>query len=481
MKNWIYILMIGLMGSLVSSCQQSLDDEVQLPITTGKAQITFTIALDDIDSRATWEDNEGATDAVVGSVNENAINLDSEDGLQVFVYDLQGTLLGEVINKEVRKIDTNTYSFNGNLEIDNLQSSTLPCRLMVYANCIESNETFEQSVEYIPMWGVKETTLQLAKGELTKLTEPIYLLRAMAKVEVKLDASIAEDFDLTSVLVDKYNSIGNVLPSYTALQDTELMDDQSVFNPNATTSGTDLDFNEVEEDVFTVYLPEYDNSTNPATISLTIDGKPYSIEFKNYVDGQAAGDAYDIVRNHYYQYVITSVKSGLDLTLSVVPWTEHVDVLSYTETVGYSVDESDLGWTGIDSRDDDNNIFLNTGNHVDAASFKVKLMSPYGAKWMAVLEDAEDKFTFDTGAGFSGEIVEGSTKTIEGNIGNDAEGTIVTLGIKAKDSSEAGEYSAKLRLYVQLETGKWFEIDLTDGNVDNGVENYIINHLKSSV
>ena len=138
MKNWIYILMIGLMGSLVSSCQQSLDDEVQLPITTGKAQITFTIALDDIDSRATWEENEGATDAVVGSVNENAINLDSEDGLQVFVYDLQGALLGEVINKEVRKIDTNTYSFNGNLEIDNLQSSTLPCRLMVYANCIES-------------------------------------------------------------------------------------------------------------------------------------------------------------------------------------------------------------------------------------------------------------------------------------------------------------------------------------------------------
>ena len=223
MKNWIYILMIGLMGSLVSSCQQSLDDEVQLPITTGKAQITFTIALDDIDSRAAWEENEGATDAVVGSVNENAINLDSEDGLQVFVYDLQGTLLGEVINKEVRKIDTNTYSFNGNLEIDNLQSSTLPCRLMVYANCIESNETFKQSVEYIPMWGLKETTLQLAKGELTKLTEPIYLLRAMAKVEVKLDASIAEDFDLTSVLVDKYNSIGNVLPSYTALQDTELM------------------------------------------------------------------------------------------------------------------------------------------------------------------------------------------------------------------------------------------------------------------
>ena len=324
MKNWIYILMIGLMGSLVSSCQQSLDDEVQLPITTGKAQITFTIALDDIDSRATWEENEGATDAVVGSVNENAINLDSEDGLQVFVYDLQGRLLGEVINKEVRKIDTNTYSFNGNLEIDNLQSSTLPCRLMVYANCIESNETFEQSVEYIPMWGVKETTLQLAKGELTKLTEPIYLLRAMAKVEVKLDASIAEDFDLTSVVVDKYNSTGNVLPSFTTLQDTELMDDQSVFNPNASLVENALAFNEVEgEETFFIYLPEYQNvgeDVTPAEMKVVIDGIEYTLHFKDYTDDSP----FNIVRNHYYQYTITGVNGGVELELNyqVENWTD---------------------------------------------------------------------------------------------------------------------------------------------------------------
>ena len=38
MKNWIYIIMIGLLGSLVSSCQQSLDEEVQ-ESTIGKAVI----------------------------------------------------------------------------------------------------------------------------------------------------------------------------------------------------------------------------------------------------------------------------------------------------------------------------------------------------------------------------------------------------------------------------------------------------------
>ena len=214
MKNWLYIIYIGLFGALVSSCQQSLDEEVQIPSASGKAQISFTIALDDIESRATWEENEGSTSAVVGSEQENAIDLTSEDGLKVFVYSTNGTLLGEVTNKEVRKIDTNEYKFNGQLVIENLTTSTLQCRLMVYANCIESDETFDFDAEYIPMWGVKETTLQLAKGELTQLTEPIYLLRSMAKVEVKLDESIAEDFNMTSVLVDKYNTTGYVLPSY---------------------------------------------------------------------------------------------------------------------------------------------------------------------------------------------------------------------------------------------------------------------------
>ena len=327
MKNWLYIIYIGLFGALVSSCQQSLDEEVQIPIVSGKAQISFTIALDDIESRATWEDNEGSTSAVVGTEQENAIDLTSEDGLKVFVYSTTGSLLGEVTNKEVRKIDTNVYKFNGQLVIENLTTSTLHCRLMVYANCIESDETFDFDAEYIPMWGVKETTLQLAKGELTQLTEPIYLLRSMAKVEVKLAESIAEDFNMTSVLVDKYNTTGYVEPSYQSLVDTENMDLEQVFNPNTSIATDSLPFMQVEgEDAFYVYLPEYDNA-NPATLSVVIDGKSYSIEFKNYVDGKATGENYNIVRNHIYQYTITSVTAESHVEVANVryqsmPWND---------------------------------------------------------------------------------------------------------------------------------------------------------------
>lgn len=343
MKNWLYIIYIGLFGALVSSCQQSLDEEVQIPSASGKAQISFTIALDDIESRATWEENEGSTSAVVGSEQENAIDLTSEDGLKVFVYSTNGTLLGEVTNKEVRKIDTNEYKFNGQLVIENLTTSTLQCRLMVYANCIESDETFDFDAEYIPMWGVKETTLQLAKGELTQLTEPIYLLRSMAKVEVKLDESIAEDFNMTSVLVDKYNTTGYVEPIGAGdAADTRNMVLQDVFNPNASydEENSPLRFTEEKDEngegtgIFYVYLPEYQNIdgdgnelASAAKMSVSINDKDYLLEFKLYADNTP----FNIVRNHYYQYLITGVTENeveveLSLQYQVMDWSDITNI-----------------------------------------------------------------------------------------------------------------------------------------------------------
>ena len=343
MKNWLYIIYIVLMGAFVSSCQQSLDEEVQIPTASGKAQISFTIALDDIESRATWEDNEGSTSAVVGAEQENAIDLTSEDGLKVFVYSTTGTLLGEVTNKEVRKVDTNVYKFNGQLVIENLTTSTLQCRLMVYANCIESDETFDFNVQYIPMWGVKETTLQLAKGELTQLTEPIYLLRSMAKVEVKLADNIADDFDLSSVDVDKYNTTGNVLPfGASTATDTKNLKQIDVFNVYSSydEENSPLRFTEDKDEngegtgVFYVYLPEYKNVdddgnelTSASKMAVFINDKDYTLEFKNYIDNIP----FNIVRNHYYQYVITSVTENeveveLSLRYQVMDWSEITNI-----------------------------------------------------------------------------------------------------------------------------------------------------------
>ena len=325
MKNWIYIIYIGLMGFMASSCQSSLEEEVQLP--PGKVQISFTIALNDINScasRGSWEDNENVAESVVGSVYENQIDLASANGLQVFVYDMNGIHLGEVTDKDVYKVSENTYKFNGKLEITGLTSETLACWLMVYANCF-NNTTFAHNVQYIPMWGVKATTLQLVKGELAELAEPVYLLRSMAKVEVKLADAIAEEFDVTSVVVNKYNTTGNVLPAYTTLTDTEDMDEELVFNPNASLAENKA-FIEGSEDAFYIYLPEYQNvgeGALPASMTLMVDGKEYTLEFKDY----AMDTPFNIVRNHYYQYTITSVNTVenvlvTDLLYQSIPWTD---------------------------------------------------------------------------------------------------------------------------------------------------------------
>lgn len=327
MKNWLYIIYIGLMGCLASSCQQSLDEEVQ-ESTIGKAEITFTISLNDdkSSSRVLWEDNETKSESELGTIDDNHIDLTSQDGLRVFVYDLSGNLLGEVTDKDIFKVSTNIYKFNGKLTIQNLSSTTLRCRLMVYANCISGTKTFNYDARYIPMWGVKETTLNLAKGELTNVAEPINLLRSMAKVEVKLGESIAEEYDLSSVKVNKYNVIGNVLPSGAATAiATEEMNIDAVFNPNDSIPGIDLNFVRVTDDEFYVYLPDYDN-TDPAVITVLIGEKEYDIEFKNYFDGKASGNNYNIVRNHYYQYTITnvaeqSVEVNFALKYQVMDWT----------------------------------------------------------------------------------------------------------------------------------------------------------------
>lgn len=327
MKNWMYIFMMGLVVSLVSSCQQSLDEEVQVPATIGKAKVSFTIALDDLPTRAVWSENE--TGGEIGSGNDNAIN-----NLQVWLHytNSESTAASaQVAINSFYKVagSENIYKVEGALTINDLSSETLDCRLEVFANCTKGSETFTQGTS-IPMWGEKMTTLNLRKGEATELTEPIYLLRAMAKVEVMVAEGVGE---LQSVTVDKYNQIGYVLPKFPetfpeGYDGTEDLDQDAVFNPNTTTPETNLGFTLGANGGFYVYLPEYQNvgAASPAQMTVTIDDKTYPLEFKIY-DDESNDKYFNIVRNHYYQYIITGVADDvvsvkLSLQYQVIDWKE---------------------------------------------------------------------------------------------------------------------------------------------------------------
>ena len=342
MKNWIYIIMIGLMGSLVSSCQQSLDDEVQISQDSPRAaNISMRLVLDEqsFGSRGTWGKNEDEGNAL-GIPFENEIDLTDPNALQVIVqvYDTDDTMLEEleVVDKTVVRLDIENgrvYTLDGilNFQDTKIKNGNYSCKVMVYANCGTNKEVYTYSAgALIPMWGVRLANLNLA-NEAENEIDDIYLLRAMAKVEVALHEDIVALFDLTDVVVDKYNTVGNVLPAgYATAVDTRDLGQQDVFNPNNTPSNTDLSFTEVEgQGSFYAYLPEYQNVDvdSPAEIRLLIDEKLYNIQFKQYIGGQATGESYNIVRNHYYKYTITSVSEGtvevnLTLQYEVEDWTE---------------------------------------------------------------------------------------------------------------------------------------------------------------
>ena len=336
MKNWMYKLYIGLLGCFAMACQSS-QEEVQL--LQGKVQISFTLALDDLHSRSRaggdWNENETTT-GVIGDNYENQIDL--RNGLQVLVYSADGTqYLGKVANPEVVRQSTENgriYEFQGSLDIDAqyITNNQLSCRLMVFANCSTVSAgtmdalTYGYQTDYIPMWGVQSCTLTLAKGEMSRVPQTISLLRAMAKVEILMADAIKDEFNLTSVTLDKYNTSGYVLPTgYANVTNTGMLMQQDAFRvlpglgiDNLTFTGND--------GAFHIYIPEYQNvgeDAVPAVMTLIVNDKEYTLEFKDY----ATDTSFNIVRNHYYQYKIIDVNTVenvlvTDLLYQSMPWTD---------------------------------------------------------------------------------------------------------------------------------------------------------------
>lgn len=320
MKNWLYLIYIGLLGCLVSACQSSTEELPTPQQAKGTTSISLRLKLDGLGSRAaTWEDNEYGNTGVVGSLSENEIDLTNEANLRVLIYSKDGnTLLGEVSDKLIVRLEQENgrvYTLDGILDIDgtNIVEGALECKVMVYANCAAGTSVYSHDVSYMPMWGVKVATLNIVKEGEIELGD-VYLLRTMAKVEVSLsDEMLEKNYTLTAVKVDKYHKQGNVHPrGYAAATDTKYMDQQAVFNPNATVSDVNKDFVTTRSNSFHVYLPEYKNvgeGITPAEMTLTINGKGYTLHFKDY----ATGSPFNLVRNHYYQYTITGISEEVTL------------------------------------------------------------------------------------------------------------------------------------------------------------------------
>ena len=380
-------------------------------------QVTFTLAAGNAptDTRATWGDHQ--YDSENGTAWESAID---PDDLHVLLYTAADNgYVGRVENLVSFRNDDGTYTYHGQLtaDADDLTPGT-EYKIMVFANCnidnntedifsIATNTTFAQNARYIPLWGVKTTTLNLTPGTANNL-DKIDLLRAMAKVEVTLSDALTGEYTLSSVILNRYNTTGYCLPAdYDAVSETKELERESdmpaSFRPYSSVSTEDLRFR-IENDTAVCYLPEYKaDDDNPAVLTITLNGKAYTLDLKGYTTDN--GGYYDLVRNHIYRYTITGVNEGtLTVQYRVQPWelvsTEtgwpgennfYQLLPSGGENDDYQEGDADAVY-GVLSypryADGEENTVLRSGR--PGARFQFTLSKPDGVVWTAHLSNTED-------------------------------------------------------------------------------------------
>lgn len=460
---------------ILLSCSIMDDGPDALSLPDGStAQVAFTLKLDKAQpaTRTTWGDNYPNKP---GTDYENRI-----DQLQVVLYSEDNTaypLHNLWQETSSTQDEENTYTFVGNIdtnEADSPRAGTY--KIMVFANCNETTQnsndittvgTMTYDYTYtatnapaIPMWGVTTAELTLKPGERQTLDNDIDLLRAVAKVEVLLqDNTDTQGFSLTGVTISTANQQGYCLPAgYADVQNTKELDREegspTSFHPiQSSATASNLAFTNDGNDTYTLYLPEYDNGTNAATLSVTVadgDGQEetYPLEFKNYT----TGEAYNIVRNHLYRYTITKIDNGqLTVQHQVMPWEKVTSGITYGDIQCELLPEG--GDSGAAAKGDPEAIFgiLHKPTYASSHDFSVlkpgtagatyefTLTAPEGAVWTAHLSNNKDFYFSDS--------------TIDTDNDGTKETKMVSTGI-----ARAGKY------YIQINaTNPWQEIEDENG------------------
>lgn len=345
MRGFVKYLMWLLVSMLSVSCTSDSDPSVA-PADEPR-NIIFTISFADNKSRATWSDSYDKEDGVPFDSRINP------EKLHVVVFAENGTRLGtlEYLLYFPTDNDGTKYQFIGQMpEAFTTHYKANPnekYKFMVLANC-DTNPDGEESATYsytqlnpteegasIPMWGVKEFVLTPLVGNQRWDIGEISLLRAAAKVEVKLSDELeSKGTTINSATLKYYNQTGYVLPNggMNALL-TESLDQEECVRVYRH-AAVNLPFIEDETTgSYYVYVTEYDNinysdERNKISLTCKVGDKEKTFEdaisFCQYNNnGLPVEDShYNIVRNHIYEYTITKIAgSNLVLEYTVANWT----------------------------------------------------------------------------------------------------------------------------------------------------------------
>ena len=308
--------------------------------------IRFTVSLNSPQSRASWGDDYPT---------EQGVPFDYRilpEQLRAVVIASDGTRLGTIAELDYWPINEShtQYQFVGLLPdefVEHLSANNEPnYKFMVLANCSD-NMSGEEYITYshtqldpageqsaIPMWGIKEANATPLYTRNTLDIGDISLLRAAAKIEVKLSDKVKSmGTTINAATLKYYNQTGYVLPSgWSQVGDTKNLDQESCVRVYRH-AALNLPFVKDEQTgSYYVYVTEYDNinysgERNKISLEFTVGGQPKrfedAISFCQYSNGAPVENShYNIVRNHIYEFEILSIAgSNLILDYTVANWT----------------------------------------------------------------------------------------------------------------------------------------------------------------
>lgn len=331
---------------LACSCGTPLADEE----SGGKAMVTFTVRAAGASTKTTWGDNYDSESA---TGNESVIDMGK---FQALVFDTADKYIGHIRIVSYTESD-GSYNVTGLLDIDEscIQDSKLSGKIVVLTNydtavsgisslsdigtdafSYESHKTEDiaAGAAAIPMFGVSQfTDLPISTSGHIDMGI-VYMLRAMAKIRVRLNldsngdgtVSSDEEFAISSVTLTNCNKTGFIVPKgyATVSSTTELtmMDppDDGTFNQYPSSDGTPetgtLTLQKESDTEYFLYVPEYKISNGRPSFSIKFDfqtdaDSEYTFDFDVYDSGKSTSADYDIERNNIYTFTIKKNKGKL--------------------------------------------------------------------------------------------------------------------------------------------------------------------------
>ena len=488
-SKFVYILMLVFV--VLSACSHRGSETPP----DGVVMVSFSFSTQENITRAghTWNDNldgedNNDYDAWVGEDYDSRIKVNS---LRAFIYDDQGKYICEITNKTYFELENsvNIYRFLGEVvltpEVYNRLKNN-DCRIMLVANSsLEAEpkdfgtETFSVSEMafpdgFIPMWGVTTTRLTLVSQQ---DLGTIYLLRSAAKVEVKLSNTlVTAGYKIQSVTINKYAANGFWFPEgWNSVNNTTSLTHEGCYKPYESVEYSTINnsFARVDDTKHVIYLPEMNTANNVSmSVELSNGTSTFSfdnaIKFAQYSNGSATNNTFNVVRNHYYQYTINQVNTGVSLGLTCVvqPWNLVPEEWDYTD-MPQSNTEGKINWhnygEGNFNQGRYSGEYVEFGSSYPHAMFKFALTGPKNATWRAEFvtkKGRQNAFKFVSDANNSIPCFN-ATLSADGFVatGDISAGTtteFVTLSVnKAFDNNTTGvDDEAYLRISVVLSDGR---------------------------